>query len=113
MSFLTEYFQITDENIEEAVCCPFPHYTGSGLSYYETHPSAHVNTIDNLFHCKVCGESGSELQMIEKLLDFFTKPDASSLYAPMFKTLSGNTIFLCQNSQQSNRKNDFERYYFD
>ena len=69
MSFLTEYFQITDENIEEAVCCPFPHYTGSGLSYFETHPSAHVNTIDNLFHCKVCGEAGSELQMIEKLLD--------------------------------------------
>ena len=57
-------------------------------------------------------ENNREL-VIEKLLDFFTKPDASSLYAPMFKTLSGNTIFLCQNSQQSNRKNDFERYYFD
>lgn len=69
MSFLTEYFQITDENIEEAVCCPFPHYTESGLSYFETHPSAHVNTIDNLFHCKVCGAHGNELQMIEKLLD--------------------------------------------
>ena len=69
MSFLTEYFQITGDNIEEAVCCPFPHYTVSGLSYNETHPSAHVNTVENLFHCKVCGSSGSEIQMIEKLLD--------------------------------------------
>lgn len=34
----------------------------------ETHPSAHVNTIENLFHCKACGASGSELTMIQKLL---------------------------------------------
>lgn len=68
MSFLTEYFDITDDKTEVPVCCPFPHYLSSGYEYYEEHPSAHVNTADNLFHCKVCGESGSEVTMIQKLL---------------------------------------------
>lgn len=69
MSFLTDYFGIAGDKVEEAVCCPFPHYTESGLEYYESHPSAHVNTVDNLFHCKVCGASGSETGMIQRLLD--------------------------------------------
>ena len=69
MSFLTDYFDINSEDTEVAVCCPFPHYTSSGLPYYETNPSAHVNTLENLYHCKVCGASGSELTMIQKLLD--------------------------------------------
>ena len=68
MSFLTEYFNITDDRTEVPVCCPFPHYLESGYEYYEEHPSAHVNTLDNLFHCKVCGESGNEVTMIQKLL---------------------------------------------
>lgn len=68
MGFLIDYFDITDEKTEVAVCCPFPHYTESGLEYMESHPSAHVNTEENLFHCKVCGESGSEITMISKLL---------------------------------------------
>lgn len=68
MGFLTDYFNITDEKTEVPVCCPFPHYTESGLEYMESHPSAHVNTEENLFHCKVCGESGSEITMISKLL---------------------------------------------
>lgn len=68
MSFLTEYFDITDDKTEVPVCCPFPHYLSSGYEYYEEHPSAHVNTVENLFHCKVCGESGSEVMMIQKLL---------------------------------------------
>ena len=68
MGFLLDYFDITDEKTEVAVCCPFPHYTESGLEYMESHPSAHVNTEENLFHCKVCGESGSEITMISKLL---------------------------------------------
>ncbi len=68
MSFLTEYFDITDDKTEVPVCCPFPHYLSSGYEYYEEHPSAHVNTINNLFHCKVCGQSGSESMMIQKLL---------------------------------------------
>lgn len=69
MSFLTEYFDITSDKVEAAVCCPFTHYTSTGQPYYETNPSAHVNTIENLFHCKACGEKGSEITMIQKLLD--------------------------------------------
>lgn len=68
MGFLTDYFDIIEDKTEVAVCCPFPHYTESGQEYMESHPSAHVNTEENLFHCKVCGESGSELTMISKLL---------------------------------------------
>lgn len=68
MSFLTEYFDITDDKTEVPVCCPFPHYTSTGYEYYEEHPSAHVNTEKNLFHCKVCGEAGSDVTMIQKLL---------------------------------------------
>ena len=68
MGFLIDYFDITDERKEVPVCCPFPHYTPSGLEYMESRPSAHVNTEENLFHCKVCGESGSEIAMISKLL---------------------------------------------
>lgn len=69
MSFLEDYFGIVSDKEEVAVCCPFPHYTESGIEYYETNPSAHVNTTDLLYHCKVCGESGNEITMIQKLLD--------------------------------------------
>ena len=68
MGFLLDYFDITDEKIEQQVCCPFPHHTATGQEYMESHPSAHVNTEEGLFHCKVCGESGSEITMISKLL---------------------------------------------
>lgn len=69
MSFLTEYFNIESDKTEVAVCCPFTHYTENGMPYLENNPSAHVNTEENLFHCKVCGTSGNEFQMIQKLLD--------------------------------------------
>lgn len=68
MGFLLDYFDICDDKVEVPVCCPFPHYTDSGQEYMESHPSAHVNTVENLFHCKVCGEAGSETGMITKLL---------------------------------------------
>lgn len=68
MGFLTDYFDITEDKTEVPVCCPFPHYTESGQEYMESHPSAHVNTEENLFHCKVCGEAGSEITMIQKIL---------------------------------------------
>ena len=68
MSFLAEYFGIVEGNKEQAVLCPFDHRTASGIPYQETRPSAHVNTIDNLFHCKSCNTGLSELQFIQEVL---------------------------------------------
>ena len=69
MSFFEDYFELESYSGEVAVCCPFPHNTESGLEYYETHPSAHINLDDRLFHCKVCGQGLNEVQAIEKLLE--------------------------------------------
>lgn len=80
MGFLEDYFNIIDDKVEVPVCCPFPHYTESGQEYMESHPSAHVNTVEHLFHCKVCGEAGSEVSMISKLLGCNT-PVARKLQA--------------------------------
>ena len=68
MSFLAEYFGLLEGSKEQAVLCPFDHHTASGIPYQETRPSAHVNTIDKLFHCKACNTGLSELQFIQKLL---------------------------------------------
>lgn len=68
MSFLTSFFNITDSKTEVAVCCPFDHYTTEGIPYKENHPSAHINTVDNVFHCKVCNAGGSEATFISRLL---------------------------------------------
>lgn len=67
MSFLTEYFGITDDSREVAVCCPFDHHTINGLVYKETNPSASVNTQEKLFHCMSCGAGYSEAQFIQEL----------------------------------------------
>ena len=69
MSFLTEYFGILEGTKEQAVFCPFDHHTASGIPYKETRPSAHVNSIDNLFHCKACNTGLSEIQFIQKVFD--------------------------------------------
>lgn len=68
MSFLTEYFGILEGTKEQAVHCPFDHHTASGIPYKETRPSAHVNSLEGLFHCKACNTGLSELQFIEKVL---------------------------------------------
>ena len=68
MSFLAEYFDLLEGTKEQAVLCPFDHHTASGIPYQETRPSAHVNTIDKLFHCKSCNTGLSELQFIQKVL---------------------------------------------
>ena len=67
MSFLTDFFSITEGSGEVAVCCPFPHYTVNKVPYYETNPSASVNTTDKVFHCMACGAGGNEAQIIQKL----------------------------------------------
>ncbi len=68
MSFLTEYFGILEGTKEQAVHCPFDHHTASGIPYKETRPSAHVNSLEGLFHCKACNTGLSEIQFIEKIL---------------------------------------------
>lgn len=69
MSFLSEYFGILEGTKEQAVLCPFDHHTASGIAYKETRPSAHVNTMEGLFHCKACNTGLSEIQFIQKIFD--------------------------------------------
>ena len=68
MSFFTHYFKLIDDGTEQSVCCPFPHYTSNGLPYQESNPSAHVNTKEGLFHCKVCSTGYNETSFIKALL---------------------------------------------
>lgn len=68
MSFLTEFFNICEGEGEHPVCCPFPHHTSSGLEYFETNPSASVDTDNQLFHCMACGQGYNEAQFIMKML---------------------------------------------
>lgn len=67
MSFLTDFFNITEGSGEVPVCCPFPHYTVNKVPYYESNPSASVNTTTNVFHCMACGAGGNETQFIQKI----------------------------------------------
>lgn len=69
MGFFESWFGFSSAETEVAICCPFPHHTANGVDYFETHPSASVNTKSRTFHCKVCAEGHSELTMISKLLD--------------------------------------------
>ena len=69
MSFFEYYFKDYDFNKKEtAVCCPFPHHTENGVEYFETNPSAHINTDKGLFHCKVCDKGFSEIAFIAEIL---------------------------------------------
>lgn len=68
MSFFSEFFNIPETSSEQLVSCPFEHHTATGLAYIETHPSAHVNTENKVFHCKACGTGLSETQFIERIL---------------------------------------------
>ncbi len=68
MSFLTDYFGITEAKTEQKVCCPFDHMTANGISYKESNPSAYVNTVNNLFYCHACGVGLKEVDFIRKVL---------------------------------------------
>ena len=57
-------FNSANDSGEVAVNCPFPHITTDGKRYYETNPSAHINTDKSLFHCKVCGAKHSEASFL-------------------------------------------------
>src|SRR5690625_1584781 len=71
MSYFMKYFgsnnHISDQN-EMFVKCPFPHIDpDTGVQYLETNPSAHVNLDRNVFHCKVCKSSHSEVSFFAKM----------------------------------------------
>ena len=84
-SFFEYYFSDYDfSKRETAVCCPFPHYTESGLEYKETNPSAHINLDKGLFHCKVCDKGYSETAFIAQI--FGTSYENAIKIARMFTT---------------------------
>ena len=68
MSFFNSFFDVLDATKERAVLCPFNHYTVNKIPYKESNPSAHLNTLDRLFHCKVCNKGYNEIQFIEEIL---------------------------------------------
>lgn len=67
MSFLTNYFSLIEGTGEQAVLCPFDHTTLSGIPYQESHASAHVNTDEQVFHCKACGRGFNDLTFIKEI----------------------------------------------
>jgi hypothetical protein len=71
VGFFEHYFDIVNDggNEEVAVRCPFPHVTPTGVEYYESNPSAHINTKTRMFHCKVCNQGHSEISFITKIFD--------------------------------------------
>ena len=66
MSFFNWYFNLIGDKTEEHVLCPFPHKAGE-LEYYESNPSAQVNTEEGLFHCKVCDRGYNEATFIQAI----------------------------------------------
>lgn len=67
-TFFDWYFDLSGSAVEEMVHCPFPHKTANGMEYLESHPSAHVNTEEGLFHCKACGRGYTVTNFIKELL---------------------------------------------
>lgn len=78
MSFLAAYFGLPEGNGENAVCCPFPHTNSDGTVYYESRPSAHVNTTKLVYNCKACDRSYSEESFIQAITGCH-KDDATSI----------------------------------
>jgi len=68
MSFFAAYFGLSGERVEEQVKCPFPHRTLAGQEYYEENPSAQVNTVEGLFHCKACNTGHNEASFLAAVL---------------------------------------------
>lgn len=66
MSFINWYFNLSGDKLEEHVLCPFPHKAGE-LEYYESNPSAQVNTDEGLFHCKTCDRGYNEPSFMQAI----------------------------------------------
>lgn len=67
MSFLTDFFNLTEGATEQPVCCPFLHSLPDGTTYKESHPSASVNTEKGVFHCMACNRGYDEIQFIQEI----------------------------------------------
>ena len=89
MSFLASYFDKMDGTGENAICCPFPHLLSDGTEYYESRPSAHVNTTKLVYHCKACDRRYDEIGFIQAITGC-AKDEALDL-SRIFKET--NTIF--------------------
>lgn len=68
MSFLSDFFEVYTGQKETPVCCPFDHYTSTGLAYKETNPSASINVQKDVFHCMRCNSGYSTTQFIQQIL---------------------------------------------
>lgn len=63
--FFQYFFEEGDfDKAEVSVKCPYPHLTATGVEYFESNPSASVNTDKGVFHCMRCGASKSEIGFI-------------------------------------------------
>ena len=107
MGFFEEYFKDTDfdqasDSGEVAVLCPFPHYNGT-IQYFETVPSAHINTEKRVYHCKVCGAQHSETGFTSELLGI-DYADAIKL----LKHLEKHAINVRWNTAVHNLQNELE-----
>ena len=68
MGFFEQFFNTAHIAGELAVCCPFPHKThDSGIEYLEQRPSAHVNLVERVYHCKACNKGYNEVTFIQNL----------------------------------------------
>ena len=106
MKFFQKYFKDTDFDSpslsgEVAVLCPFPHSTPNGDTYYEQHPSAHINPDKSVFHCKVCGVGLSEANFL-RLVEGVPYKDAKKLVSNIEESVSEDWTLAVKNLQQSN-----------
>lgn len=100
MSFFNWYFNLTGEKAEEHVLCPFPHKAGE-LEYYESNPSAQVNTDEGLFHCKTCDRGHNEPTFIQAITG--CKLSDAHRLVPLFRNTEDLLAWTSDTSVQHGR----------
>lgn len=103
MSFLADFFGVYDSQKETPVCCPFDHYTSSGMAYKETNPSASINTQKDVFHCMRCNAGYSTAQFIQRILgcDYITAKRLQKLFDRTETVLEWQQERLTNESKQT------------
>ena len=97
MSFINWYFNLSGDRLEEHVLCPFPHTAGE-LEYYETNPSAQVNTDEGLFHCKTCDKGYNEPTFIQAITG--CKLSDAHRLLPAFRNTEGMLAWKAETTVQ-------------